>query len=147
MLNNEKVVLMTKLAIYEQGEGKKTIPVSKYYKGDYIGMRLLSSFIYANVAFVIGFALWFCMNGTRFLEDMTNFGMVKVIQPVVIVYVSFTVVYLIVSYIFYTYTFKSTRRSLKKYNKRLEQLHKVQERELEAISESEIELEMGGEEE
>ena len=30
MINQEKVALMTKLAAYEDGEGKKSIPQSKY---------------------------------------------------------------------------------------------------------------------
>ena len=34
MLNEEKVRVMTKLAIYEQGEGKKYLPISKYYRSD-----------------------------------------------------------------------------------------------------------------
>ena len=31
MLNEEKIKIMNKLAMYEQGEGKKYLPVSKYY--------------------------------------------------------------------------------------------------------------------
>ena len=32
MLNEEKIRIMNKLAMYEQGEGKKYLPVSKYYR-------------------------------------------------------------------------------------------------------------------
>ncbi|MBR3645858.1 MAG: hypothetical protein IKN54_05520 [Lachnospiraceae bacterium] len=144
MLNNEKIVLMTKLALYEQGEGKKTIPVSKYYKGDYVGMRLLSSFIYANIVFAIGFALWFCMSGTALLETLTNKGINYIAKPIVISYIVVVVAYLLVAYVYYTYKFKSTRRSLKGFNNRLHQLNKLQEREIEALTESENDMEMGG---
>ena len=34
MLNEEKIKIMNKLAMYEQGEGKKYLPVSKYYRSD-----------------------------------------------------------------------------------------------------------------
>ena len=44
MLNREKVILMTKLAVYEQKEGRKEIPLSKYFKSDYIGLHLIGSF-------------------------------------------------------------------------------------------------------
>ena len=38
MLNEEKIKVMNKLAMYEQGEGKKYLPVSRYYRSDYIGL-------------------------------------------------------------------------------------------------------------
>ena len=31
---------MNKLAMYEQGEGKKYLPVSRYYRSDYIGLAI-----------------------------------------------------------------------------------------------------------
>jgi hypothetical protein len=31
MINEEKVKIMTKLAMYEQGEGKKHLPISRYF--------------------------------------------------------------------------------------------------------------------
>ena len=45
MLNEKKIALMTKMAIYEQGEGKKSFPMSKYYRSDYLSLRL----IYATI--------------------------------------------------------------------------------------------------
>ena len=38
MINEEKVKIMTKLAMYEQGKGRKYLPVSRYYRSDYIGL-------------------------------------------------------------------------------------------------------------
>ena len=42
MLNEEKIKIMNKLAMYEQGEGKKYLPVSRYYRSDYIGLATVS---------------------------------------------------------------------------------------------------------
>ena len=44
MINEEKVKIMTKIAMYEQGAGKKYLPVSKYYRSDYIGLALIKNF-------------------------------------------------------------------------------------------------------
>lgn len=44
MINEEKVKIMTKLAMYEQGEGKKYLPISKFYRSDYIGQALIKNF-------------------------------------------------------------------------------------------------------
>lgn len=146
MLNNEKIILMTKLALYEQGEGKKKIPVGKYFKSDYIGMRLLSSFIYISIAYVICVALWFMVAGEEVISKIMNSNIVSTLVVFGAIYVGVVIVYMIISYVFYTYKFKSIRRSLKEYNARLKELHKIQEKEMETLI-SEAELEIGGEEE
>ena len=39
MLNEERVILMTKLAAYEQNEGMNMVAVGKYFRSDYIGIQ------------------------------------------------------------------------------------------------------------
>lgn len=147
MLNNEKIILMTKLALYEQGEGKDKIPVGRYFKSDYIGMRLLSSFVYINIAYIICVALWFMLKGEDIIQKLTNTNIVSNVVVFGIIYVVVVFIYMMVSYVYFTYKFKSIRRSLKEYNTQLKQLHKIQEKEMETLmNESEIEMEMGGEE-
>ena len=41
MLNEEKVVLMTKLAAYEQHRGKKDTKIRRYFRGDFLLMQML----------------------------------------------------------------------------------------------------------
>ena len=48
MINEEKVKIMTKLAMYEQGKGRKYLPVSKYYRSDYIGLALIKNFFWSQ---------------------------------------------------------------------------------------------------
>ena len=51
MINEEKVILMTRLASYESNEGKKDISIVNYFKGDYIGFQILKSVIAATISF------------------------------------------------------------------------------------------------
>ena len=44
MVNEEKVKVMNRLAMYEHGEGRKYLPVSRYYRSDYIGLALIKNF-------------------------------------------------------------------------------------------------------
>lgn len=147
MLNNEKIILMTKLALYEQGDGKDKIPVGKYFKSDYIGMRLLSSFLYINIAFIICVMLWFMAEGEDILRKFVNGNIISSIILFGLIYAVVVILYMLISYVYYTYKFKSIRRSLKEYNAQLKELRKIQEKEMETLmNESEIEMEMGGEE-
>ena len=36
LLNENKIKMMTKMAIYEKNEGKSMLKTDKYFKGDYI---------------------------------------------------------------------------------------------------------------
>lgn len=147
MLNNEKIILMTKLALYEQGEGKKKIPVGKYFKSDYIGMRMLSSFIYINIAYVICVALWLMVKGEGVLTKLLSGEIAPVVTFFGVVYAVAVIVYMTASYVYFTYKFKSIRRSLKEYNAQLKQLHSIQEKEMETLlNEADIDMEMEGEE-
>ena len=53
MLNENKVKMMTKMAIYEKNEGKKMLHNARYYKGDYVALAALKSTITTTLAFII----------------------------------------------------------------------------------------------
>mgnify|MGYP000572594832 CR=1 FL=1 len=40
MINEDKVILMTKLAAYEQHEKKKNMAVGNYFRSDYMGLQM-----------------------------------------------------------------------------------------------------------
>ena len=37
MLNEDRIILMTRMASYEENEGKKNVSIGSYFRGDYIG--------------------------------------------------------------------------------------------------------------
>ena len=41
MLDERKVKLMTKLAMYEETQGKEDFKISEYYRKDYAGMHTI----------------------------------------------------------------------------------------------------------
>ena len=44
VLNENKVKMMTKMAIYEKNEGRKMLRTAKYFKGDFIAFGILKTF-------------------------------------------------------------------------------------------------------
>lgn len=44
MLDEKRVKLMTKLALYEETQGKDDFKVSEYYRKDYVGMHMICTF-------------------------------------------------------------------------------------------------------
>ena len=42
MINEEKVILMTRASLYEEKQKKKALKISKYFRHDYISLQLLT---------------------------------------------------------------------------------------------------------
>ncbi|MCI9617079.1 MAG: hypothetical protein HFG31_03630 [Eubacterium sp.] len=144
MLNNEKIILMTKLSLYEQKNEKSEIKSSRYFKSDYMLMKMLGSFISVTVGYILCLVLWIIFSADKMIGSMTTTGkFVGLLVILVIIYVALTVTYMIFSYAFYSHRFRKIRRNLKEYNGDLKTLHRIQEQEYDAIID---ELEEGGEE-
>ena len=58
MLNKERVILMTKMASYEENEGRKDRAVMSYFRGDYVWFQVLKSVVYGTIAFGIVFGMY-----------------------------------------------------------------------------------------
>lgn len=122
MLNEERVKLMTRMASYEAGEGKKNMNIGKYFRGDYIGMQVLKSVICATIAFGICFGLYLFYDFERFMQDIYKMDLLSFAKNVLLVYVIVVVGYGVVSYLIYSSRYKKARKSLKKYYNNLRKL-------------------------
>ena len=58
MLNEEKIILMTQMASYEENEGKKNMAIGRYFRSDYIAIQVLKSVLCATIAYAVCFALF-----------------------------------------------------------------------------------------
>lgn len=145
MLNNEKIILMTKLSLYEQKNQKKEINTGKYFKSDYMLLKMLSSFICVTLGYLLCLILWFMYSSDKVLANMTTTASFTGFAVVIILlYVILVVIYMIFSYAFYSHRFRKIRKNLKEYNGDLKTLHRIQELEYDAVIDA---LEEGGGEE
>lgn len=134
MLNNEKITLMTKLSLYEQKNQKKEIKTSRFFKSDYMLMKMLSSFFYITVAYILALVLWIMYGSEHLVAGLTTTEkFIGIVTVLVLIYIIVTVVYMIFSYAFFSKRFKKIRKNLKEYNGDLKTLHRIQELEYDAI--------------
>ena len=134
MLSNEKITLMTKLSLYEQKNQKKEIKTSRFFKSDYMLMKMLSSFFYITVAYILALVLWIMYGSEHLVAGLTTTGkFIGIVTVLVLIYIIVTVVYMIFSYAFFSKRFKKIRKNLKEYNGDLKTLHRIQELEYDAI--------------
>ena len=134
MLNNEKIILMTKLSLYEQKNQKTEIKTGKYFKSDYMILKMFSSFLCVTFGYLLCLALWFMYSSDKVLASMTTTGsFTAFVVVIVLTYIILTVVYMIFSYAFFSHKFRKIRKNLKEYNGDLKTLHRIQELEYDAI--------------
>ena len=117
MLNNEKIILMTKLSLYEQKNQKKEIKTSKYFRDDYMSLKMLKSFLCITVAYLLCLVLWFMYKSDKVISSLTTTGrLTALIVMLVILYIVSVVLYMIFSYAFFSHKFRNIRKHLKEYN-------------------------------
>ena len=129
MLNEEKIKIMNKLAMYEQGEGKKYLPVSRYYRSDYIGLALIKNFFLVTIGYCLilaGIAAYF---GEYLVDNIQKMDLVAVGRNAVIGYVVVLVVFSVATYIQYSVKYHKAKKSVKEYYQELTQLNKIYSRE------------------
>jgi len=127
MINESKVILMTKLASYEASEGKKYLAVCRYFRSDYISMQILKAILSGTVAFciVIGMALLYDFDA--FLKDLYKIDLLQTGKDLVVVYLITVGFYVVIVYFVSLYRYNRARQSLRTYYGNLKKLSKYYE--------------------
>lgn len=125
MLNEEKVILMTRAALYEEKKGKEQLKISRYFRHDYISLQLLCGWFFLTVSFVLCAVLWGACNMEYLLEnlhkmDLKHFGM-----TVISLYVFITIVYICILYAVYTYRYYRAKKSVGAYLHTLQKISNI----------------------
>ena len=129
MLNNEKIRLMTRMASFDEIEGKKDIAVNGYFRGDYICFQVVKSAIYGTVAFGVVLALYLLYNLETFLADFYKMDMMTFAKDWLTRYVVVLLAYLLISYFVYAFRFTRSKRRIRMYQQQLKKLHQIYEEE------------------
>lgn len=122
MLNQERIKLMTRMASYENNQGRRNMSIGTYFRGDYIGMQVMKSVICATIAYVVLFGVFIYYDFENFMQDIYKMDLLQFAKSAIFYYAVFAACYVIVSYIIYSYRYNRAKKSLKKYYYNLKQL-------------------------
>ncbi len=122
MLNEERVVLMTKMASYEAREGKKNLAIGSFFRNDYIGWQVLKSIISATIAFVVVFAMYIFYDFEIFMTEIYKMDLLEFAKNVLFFYLGTICAYAVISYVVYTVRYSRARKSLRTYYMNLNKL-------------------------
>ena len=129
MISEQRVKLMTRLAAYEQKEGKENEEIGSYFRGDYISLQILKSVISATMAFILIVALFVFYDSELFMTDIYKIDIMEYVKKIVFYYLGFTGIYVIISYIVYAIRYRKAKNRLKIYFNNLKRLQILYQRE------------------
>ena len=124
MLNEEKIRLMTGIAMFEKKAVKETFPVNRYFKSDYVGSHMIRSFIVYTVAWVLCFALWLLYKFEDILNTMDPSVLVSSARTVGLYYLAGLALYLFITYRVYSRRYSEAVQNMKIYQAKLRRLER-----------------------
>jgi len=122
MLNEERIILMTKLASYESGEGKRNIATYNYFRNDYIGMQVVKSVISSTIAFFIIFGLYILYDFENFMLDIYKMDLFVFAKNILMIYGGVVAGFAVMTYGIYSYRYGKAKKNLRNYYNNLKKL-------------------------
>lgn len=129
MINEEKVILMTRASLYEGKAGKDKLKITRYFRHDYISLQLLHGWFFATVSFMLCAALWGACHMEYLLDNLHKMDLKGFGLTVVFIYVLTVAVYCCILYGVYSYRYYSAKRSVGTYAQTLRKISDIYDRE------------------
>ena len=125
MLNNRKVRIMTQLAIYEKGEGKRDFKLSRFYKTDYARFNVLKTALMVTISYVILCVLFAVYKLQYILDNVLTIDYKAIGWKALGIYIGLMSVYLICTLLGYSIRYARSRKKLGKYYRMLKKLKDI----------------------
>lgn len=128
MIDEKKVILMTKCAQYEQKKGREEIAVSKYFKKDYIHFNILKTLVSVFVSCILLFAIYLSCNSEKLFVDLNVLHYQKYLIGFGIFVIVLLLFYYIIAKILYNHRFEVARKNVTLYYRNLKMLKMLDEK-------------------
>lgn len=129
MVNEEKIKLMNKMALYVEKYGKEDFKIASYYKKDYVGYQTIFTVIWVTIGYAILFAVFAAAFLDKFLENVNLFVIVLIVFAAVALYMILAVSYGLFASRFYQKKHIRAKGRVKRYTRMLTQLEKFYSKE------------------
>ncbi len=129
MINEEKVILMTRIAMYKESLGREDLEKGKYFQSDYVKLNCLKTIVSSTVLFVVVAVAYIYYNLASIVEKLTELDYLKLAGMIVGGYAVVCIGFALFAWVIYTYRYMKAKPKLIKYNQNLKKLIEFYERE------------------
>lgn len=124
MLSRDRVRTMTRLAVYEENQGRVDDKINGYFKNDYIIGHMVGSFVCGSIAFFVVGILYVCYHYDTMLESAFENSFTGLLSTALTLYAAFIIFFLAVSFFIYRHRYNAAQNRLRRYRRRLEHLQR-----------------------
>ncbi len=116
MLDERKVKLMTRMALYEEQQGREDLKISAYYRKDYTSLHTLATILWVTVGYVCLIGLLGISVFDALMEKM-SIGMIIIMAIVIVAaYLAIVIAYAVYTHVTCNNRHKEARARVKVYN-------------------------------
>ena len=110
MINKDRVRTMTRLAIYEEGQGVADDKMNSYFKNDYIVGHMVGSFVSGTIACLLIALVYCCYHYDTLLIQLFENQLSGLIETAATLYAAFMIFFLAVSFFVYLWRINALKR-------------------------------------
>lgn len=125
MLDEDKIRVMTGLAVFEKDKGQQAMIASRYYKGDYVSYHMIWTAISSTVAYLLLLFLVIFARLEYFMSRLQSLNVQRVCLVIGLSYVAFLLCFQVVAFVLYRGRFRKAEKLLSEYCDGLKALEKV----------------------
>lgn len=129
MVNMRKVRLMTKLAIYEKTEGKEDIKLGKYFRRDYVRLKVLHNIVAVTIGYLLVLAMIIAYQMEDLIREAVNLDYIGIGKIILGVYIIVVTIYTMAAMVGYGLYYDYSRKKLAKYFRMLRRLRSLYQEE------------------
>lgn len=129
MLDEDKIRVMTKLAVFEKEKGPQTEIASRYYKNDYISYHMIWTAISATLSFIFIVGLFVFCRMEYYINHLQDLNFVSVAIVLGVVYICYLLFFEILAFFIYRRRYNKAQKFLKEYCRELKELEKIYNKE------------------
>ena len=115
MLNERKIRIMTKAAIYEKRDGAEDLKINSYYHSDYVRMNLLKTLVGVTICAILICGVYILYEAEFRVSNIMDMDIPAFCMSLLIKYILVLIVYAGVSIAYYNWKYLSARKRVKGY--------------------------------
>ncbi len=129
MISEKKVILMTRMAMFRQREGRRDEAAGRYFQIDYITHHIIGSVVCATIVFMVVCALYLLSHFDLIMQDVYSADLVEFLTRAVRISIVLSAVYCLFAGVIYAVRYYRMQRRVRKYSAGLRRLAEMTDNE------------------
>ena len=115
MLSEEKIILMTRLAEFEQGAGQIDLKRTNYYKTDYIRWQIIKTLLSVTGAVFLVLLLVALYNAEYLITNALELDFVNIGKYILVIYIGTSIFFVCLTIAISSIQYEQSKRRVKEY--------------------------------